>query len=105
MAIVKVIDMAIVLHGLVTASGTVSMGVAFVSYVGLRHENSPFRKGVITKMPHVVRPMQETPLSHTSSQPLLAVTARNGRLHLQPVREPRPQGAVFRPTNLWASWD
>jgi len=70
MAIVKVIDMAIVFHGLVTASGTVSMGVAFVSYVGLRHENSPFRKGVITKMPHAVRPMQETPLSHTSSHPL-----------------------------------
>jgi hypothetical protein len=31
MAIVKVIDMAIVLYGLVTATGTVSMGVTFVS--------------------------------------------------------------------------
>jgi hypothetical protein len=30
MAIVKVIDMAIVLHGLVTATGTVGMGVTFV---------------------------------------------------------------------------
>jgi hypothetical protein len=40
--------MAIVLHGLVTATGTVGMGVTFVSYVGLRHGNSPFvtRTGV-----------------------------------------------------------
>jgi hypothetical protein len=43
MAIVKVIDMAIVLHGLVTATGTVSMGMTFVCGVGLRHGNSPFR--------------------------------------------------------------
>ena len=42
MTVVKVIDMAVVLHGLVTASGTVGMGVILMSFVDLRHDSFSF---------------------------------------------------------------